>query len=194
MDESPPELKFTADLKVLPEKLEFEYSVTNPGDDDVYLLDLLPGVDPETRKAIVNPGAAFVCCLEDGLVHVLRGIPPLPADKMVAVRVMPLGTKLAQGESVTRKFDIALPMAEQSPYYGPLEPIMYHKLAVKTVRLTVQFLRSTVEDFDCEPSHFAPEFFRVWGKHTVGQAERLVHDFSVTNVDILKRSDNFSRI
>ena len=44
-----------------------------------------------------------------------------------------------------------------------------------------------------EPAPYAPEFYIVRGKHTVGQVESLECQFNIQDVQLLKRTDAFTR-
>jgi hypothetical protein len=119
----------------------------------------------------------------------------LPADRMVLVRIMPLGTKLAPGQSIERVFEVPLPLMEQNHWcYASLSPEGYDSVKVKTLILAVQFLRSTVEKFNAEPAPHGPTLFKVRSKDTVGQAEKMTCEIAVQDLQMLKRKDFFSRL
>jgi hypothetical protein len=179
----------------LPEKIQMHYTVTNCGSKDIYLLDVYPAGDPKSGKAVADYNSVFACLKDSNVAYLLKGIPPLPADRMVSVRIMPLGTKLAPGQSIERVFEVTLPLREQNRwYYTPLGPEGYDGAKVKTLILAVHFLRSTIEGFNAEPAPHGPDLFRVRGKHTVGQAETMTCEIAVQDLQMLRRKDMFSRL
>jgi hypothetical protein len=178
-----------------PDKLRMHYTVTNRGSRDIYLLDAYPGGDPQSRKAAADYNAVYACLKDNNTACLLKGIPPLPADRMVLVRIMPLGTKLAPGQSIERVFEVPLPLMEQNHwYYASLSPEGYDSVKVKTLILAVQFLRSTVEGFNAEPAPHGPNLFKVRSKNTAGHAETISCEIAVQALQVLKRKDFFSRL
>ena len=178
-----------------PDKLRIHYTVTNHGSTDIYLLDVYPGGDLQSRKAAADYNAVYACLKDNNTAYLLKGIPPLPADRMVLVRIMPLGTKLAPGQSIERVFEVPLPLREQNHwYYASLSPEGYDSVKVKTLILAVQFLRSTVEGFNAEPAPHGPNLFKVRSKDTAGQAETMTCEIAVQDLQMLKRRDFFSRL
>jgi hypothetical protein len=181
--------------KFFSDKLQMHYTVTNHSSKDIYLVDVYPGDDPKSGKAAADYNAVYACLKNGNAVYLLRGIAPLPADRHVYVRIMPLGEKLAPGQSIERMFEVPLPLREQNRwYYAPLNPEGYDIVKVKTLILAVQFLRSTIEGFNAEPAPYGPDLYRVRGKDTVGQAETMTYKIAVQGLQMLKRKDFFSRI
>jgi hypothetical protein len=181
--------------ELFPNKLRIHYTVTNRGSTDIYLLDVYPGGDPKYRKVAANYNAVYACIKDSNEAYLLRGIAPLPSDRMVLVRIMPLGTKLAPGQSIERVFEVPLPLREQNHcYYAPLSSEGYDSVKVKTLILAVQFLRPTIAGFNAEPAPHGPNLFKVSGKDTAGQAETMSCEIAVQDLRMLKRKDFFSRL
>lgn len=174
-------------------KLQFDYRIENRSGTPIYALDLLPSVDPGTRTAHADPNGVYVSWIPENRALILKGIAPLPQDRTVAVRVMPLGTPIAPGATLERTTEIPLPLAEHSPYYGELPLRQYEQVEVVEVIFAVQFLRSTVEGFGAVPVDYAPGAFHVQGRNTVGQVETLSCGLPTKNLPLLKRTDNFTR-
>jgi len=142
----------------LPDKIRMHYTVSNRGSKDIYLLDVYPGGDPESRKVVADYNSVYACLKDSNVAYLLKGIPPLPEDRLVYVRIMPLGAKLAPGKTIGRVFELTLPLREQNRwYYAPLRPEDYEAVKVKTLILAVQFLRSTIEGFNTEPAPHGPD-------------------------------------
>jgi hypothetical protein len=189
------DIVLTCHQEFFPDKLRMHYTVSNRGSTDIYLLDAYPGGAPQSRKAAADYNAVYACLKDNNTAYLLKGIPPLPADRMVSVRLMPLGAKLAPGQSIQRMFEVPLPLREQNHwYYAPLSPEGYDSVNVKRLILGVQFLRSTVEGFNAEPAPHGPNLFKVEGKNTAGQAETLTCEIAVQDLQMLKRRDFFSRL
>jgi hypothetical protein len=173
--------------------LQFACTVANGSNADVYLLDAFPAVDPKTRQAFADPNGAYVGWLGGETAYVLKGIPPLPRDRTVAVRIIPLGSRVAPGTTLERTFTVPLPLAEQSPYFGDLPLRQYEQVEITNVIVAVQFIRSTAPGFVATPAEFNPAFFRVQTRHTVQDAETLTSSFPTKGLVLLKRTDNFAR-
>jgi hypothetical protein len=189
------DVKLTCQFELSPEAIAMRYAVVNAGETDIYLMDAYPAVDQSTRTAFADFKSVYVCWKSPSLALVLKGIPPLPSDKLVTVRVMPLATKIAPRGEVQRSISVPLPLREQSPwYYPPLEEKNYEKTTIRTIDFAIQFLRSTVEGFEAEPVDFAPDLYRVRGKRTVGQAETIHYEIDAREVNFWKRRDRFTRL
>ena len=185
----------TCSQKFFPDKLQMHYAVTNRGSKDIYLLDVYQAGDPRSGKAVADYNSVYACIRGSNVAYLLKGIPPLPEDRTVLVRIMPLGMKLAPGQSIERAFQVPLPLREQNRWYcPPLGPEGYDGAKVKTLILAVQFLRSTIEGFNAEPAPHGPDLFRVRGKNTVGQAETMTCEIAVQDLLMLRRKDMFSRL
>lgn len=174
-------------------RLVFPYTVTNHGAADVYVMDALPMVDPVSGQATVDPNAAVIWLGSDGFAHILKGIAPLPAARQVTVRVIPLAAKLPPGDSLTRSLEVPLPLAEIGPYNPDLPLREYELVDIQGVVLALDFLPATVEGFAAEEPPFAPGLYRVRGRETVAQTERVSCAFPSRQLQILKRGDDFPR-
>lgn len=188
------DIKFTSSLEKGESELKIKYSITNTGTKDIYVLDAYPAVDMETRSASADLKSFYLSFREPSTAVVLRGIPPLPSMP-VTVRIMPLGTKVEPGATVVREFSVACPMRERSDwYYTPLPPEEYSDRSVDKIIFRLQFIRSTVEGFNAQPAHYAPEFFVTKGKNTVGQVETLESEFQIDKTQTFVRKDLFPRL
>jgi hypothetical protein len=174
-------------------KLSFPYTITNRSEADIYVMDAVPAVDPATREAVANRDSVVVHLLGDGRAHVLKGIAPLPTDRTVTVRIIPLAAKVPPGETLTRQLEIPLPLAETSPYFPDLPLRQYELVDIPGVLFSVEFLRSTAEGFSAMPVDFAPDLYRVSARNTVGMTERLSSSFPTQRLSIMKRGDAFPR-
>jgi hypothetical protein len=178
-----------------PDKLSFRYVVTNRSVADIYVLDLLPGYDTAAKKPIVNANEYFSCVRADGTGVFLRGIVPLPADHLVSVRIMPLGTKLPPGEKVAREFTPHWPLREYTPYVGPNRPPEdYNRGSIRSVMLAVDFIRSRVVGLQAEPAPHGPDLWKVRSPQIIIEAERLTASFNTAEMPMAVVKARYSRI
>jgi hypothetical protein len=184
----------TAKVSVTKTSIVIEYHFSNQSNSDIYILDAQPGVKPNSQTPYVELNEFYMCFKEPHTAIMLRGILPLPVSP-VSRRVMPLATRLKPKEELDRTLTLELPLRERNDWYDPpLEPDQYVKDTVNKIMLNVQFLRSTVEEFHAEPSDFAPQFFNVSSKNTVGDVETRRVELHIGPTEMLKRTDLFVRI
>jgi hypothetical protein len=174
-------------------KLSFPYTTTNRSAADIYVMDAVPVVDPSTKQAVASRDSVVVYLMGNGRAHVLKGIPPLPTDRSVMVRIIPLAARLSPGAILTRQLEIPLPLAETSPYFPDLPLRQYELVDISGVQFSVEFLRSTAEGFSATPVDFAPDLYRVSARDTAGMTERVVCGFPTQRLSIMKRLDTFPR-
>lgn len=175
------------------ETLVFPYTVINNSGGDIYVLDAIPELDPESGAPRVNLNTAVVARGEDGFAHILRGIAPLPKDRSVSMRVIPLGTKVAQGGTLERRFTINEPLHETGPYHPDLPLSRYRLRDIKGVILTVHYLAASAEGFGAGPIDYAPDMFRVFAKNTIGSTRAVSFQMPARGLNILVRTDDFPR-
>lgn len=181
-------------LEIQPDKLKIAYSLMNRGPQEVYALNGFPARGMTARNPVPNPEGVYVCARPNNAALVLLGITPLPADKLVTVRIIPPGTRLAPGERVERIVELPVPLEERSLYYASLPPEQYDIVAVISLTFMVHFIRSTVPGFHAEPAPHGQGLFRVRSQDTVAQASALEQGFRMPSLKLKKRKDMFSRI
>ena len=174
-------------------QLSFMYEVTNHSSADLYVMDAVPSVDPSTRQAAADRASVVVYLMGDGHAHVLKGIAPLPTDRTVTLRIIPLAVKVAAGATLKRELRVPLPLAEANPYFPDLPLRQYELVDIPGVLFSVEFLRSTTDGFSAEPVNFAPDLYRVSARNTVGMTERVSRSFPTQRLSIMKRPDTFPR-
>jgi hypothetical protein len=194
MPETALDLNLTCHLVRLPDRLRLHYAVDHRGQEDVYVLDVLPGIDAETRAAVADE-RSFYLCRAGGAARVLKGVPPLPAGPAFSVRVMPLGTRLSLGESLQRVVDLLLPLREQNPcYYPPADPEHCDPVDIKELWFNVHVLGGKAEGFYREPVAFAPGYWHVWADDTMARVATLEARLPVSGVRLRVRKDDFTRL
>jgi hypothetical protein len=194
-DKNPTDVILKCKITPSEDKITLTYSVENQSGKDIYLLDAHPRYDEESKKRVADY-KSFYLSSHDSSGFLLKGIPPLPEDKMVAMRIMPLGTKITSKQKIERTLELDLPLKEQNPwYYAPLEDEKdYEKTTITHLIVEVHFMRSTVEDFKAVPALFAPELFNVSSKFTLGTFEKLRSTIDLTETVLLRRTDVFTRL
>lgn len=175
------------------ETLVFPYTLANNTGGDIYVLDALPELDATSGEVRVNLNTAVIARGEDGFAHILRGIAPLPRDRTVSVRIIPLATKLPQGATLERRLTINEPLHETGPYHPDLPVDKYRLREIRGVILTAHYLAASVEGFGAAPVDFAPGLFRVFAKSTVGQTSAVSCQLPARGLAILVRTDDFPR-
>ncbi len=173
--------------------LTLHYEISNKGTRTLYVLDLLPLYDYETKQMKFELHNFFLAFHEPNTVFVLQGVPPLPVDKSVMVRRIPYGTKLSPKMNLKREIEIALPLTEKSPYYSPLKDDEYEKADVSRLLLQVDFLPDNLEGFDAEELPQAKDLYLVRAKNMNGQLESVNCRTEISKTRILQRTDNFTR-
>lgn len=165
-----PDVSLTAQPALSSSELRVRYTIANKSAGDIYVLDAR-----RVRGANGQPAVATDLCSvfkndeDDG--EVLVGIAPLPANKMVAVRIMPVATKLAPGASQTRELrPIPLPLTEQTPYVTADEIARAQATTVRRLVLSVQYLRASTPSLVATALPFAPGFFDVKTPQTAEDA------------------------
>jgi hypothetical protein len=175
--------------------LQVSYSVTNHAGHDVYVLDQIPLVDRTTRKGRLDLSSLHLAFRAPAGVRLLKGIPPLPSDRHVMVRVIPLGTRVTPGAKLARAFELPLPLQEQGAYWGPADRDQCELCKVNQVQLCVHVLPSTAAGFEAHPaSDFpGPDLFLVATAATARDALSLECAKEVAGLELLRRRDAFDR-
>lgn len=193
MDKAVRDVTLSCRQELLPGKLKINYTVSNGATTDIYVLDVLPTANLQTREPVADLSVLYLSWRAPATAYILKGIPPLPVGRQVLVRRMPLGRKLAPGEKLDRMFELPLPLMEQGPYDPPLKPQDYDQIQVNNVLLTVQFVRSTLEGFKAEPVAHGPNLYYIRARFLVDRAENLSCEF-LQPTDLLRRKDGFTRV
>ncbi len=174
-------------------RLVFPYVLTNGSSELVYVMDATPKFDPATNMWSADHDSVVVWLGADDAARVMKGIAPLPVDADVWARVIPLAAPLRPGETLERRLELPLPLAETSPYFPDLPLRQYQLHDIKGITLIVEFLRTSVEGFTAAPVDYAADLYQVRGYNTPEQVQRVGQTFPVRQLSILKRPDNFPR-
>ena len=100
--------------------LVFPYQIANGGRADIYVMDAVAEWDADTSKVHLNTNSVVIAQASDGFAHIMKGIAPLPADRSVAVRVIPLAGEGTAGGTLERRLEVGLPLHKTDPYHPDL--------------------------------------------------------------------------
>jgi hypothetical protein len=162
-------------LRASGDGLELTYTARNTGTDDAYLLDLTSRPRDHSNFD-VEVRASYLAWLGGTVAHLGQGIAPLPPDRTVGVRVIPLANRLAPGASVTRTLRLPSPLAELGPYDPPASAP--GGPTIDRLIVTLSALRApapsapSARGFEAEEMPGHAGVFRVGTSHTVGDVER----------------------
>jgi hypothetical protein len=175
------------------DKLIFPYTVENPSGVDVYVMDAMPTVDAATRAAAVNPRVVTVIHGPGTDATTGRFIAPLPTDRRVAMPVIPLARRLPHGGTFEGRVELALPLAETSPYFADLTLRQYEVVTITGVVFTIGFWVAGEDGLAALPCDYAPDLFTVVTRNTVRSARRVSQRFQVRALQLFRRTDAFPR-
>jgi hypothetical protein len=173
--------------------LVFAFRLLNDTGGDIYVFDAIPTWDAVAKKAGLDHHNLVVALSPDKFVHLTRGIAPLPPDRDVVVRIIPLAVRLPPGETLARTLELRLPMHEASPYYPDLPVRDYRQVDIAGVELRVEFLRASAEGFAAAPVDGAPDLYRVMARNTVGMTSFVTCRLPARGLTVLRRPDPFTR-
>lgn len=183
--------EFTADQLVM------HYTVTNRSQNDVYILDVSPTIDLATKEPITNLDIIYLGWEKPATAHILKGIMPLPVERRVMVRLMPIGAKLPPQQELVRTFKVNLPLQEQSPYYLPVQKFEeqdFETRSVSNLLLTVQFVRSIAESFAVTEAPHGPDLYAFKGKYLIDYVENMQCESPMQSQPLLVRKGPFARL
>lgn len=187
------DIKFEATANVSDEKLTVTYKITNQSKTDIYLLDVLPLYDPETRQPHVDLNNSVLIWQEPDTVRLIRGLPPYPEEKDMSAFITPQAKKIAANESLKREIELPLPLVESNPYYSPLEPEKYEPVKVNKLKLYVDIIRSDVEGFEAKSVAFGEDLFHIRSKYLIAQVKTFYKEFSIMEIELLSYPGTFTR-
>jgi hypothetical protein len=168
-----PDVSLSAQHVLSSSELRIRYTIANKSKGDIYVLDARRVRGANGQPAVAADLSSLVKN-DAGDAEVLVGIAPLPDNKLVAVRIMPVATKLAPGASQTRELrPIPLPLTEQTPYVTTDEIANAQITTVRQVVLGVQFIRASTPALVATPLPFAPSFYDVKTPQTAEDAREV---------------------
>lgn len=173
--------------------LVFEYSLANGGNGPVYASDAGTRTDAQAGTAEADPGIVTIWRAQDGYAHVLKGVAPLPEERDVPGRIMPLMVRVAPGERIARRLVLALPLAEQSDYYPPGPVRDYRIEEIEGVRLSIDVLTAAPPGFAPEAVDYAEGFVDIGVRGTLPLLRRVSCSFRAKGLHLLVRTGDYPR-
>ena len=173
--------------------LLFPYTLENQGPGEVFAMHALASGDPMTGEARANDTAAIVIAGDDGDAIIGKFAAPLPVDRRIAVPDLPLARRLGAGASLEGRVEIALPLAETSPYFPDLTLRRYEIVEIRGVVFTIGYWLAGVDGLTAAPAEYAPELFMIETRDTRRSARRVSQRFPTTALQLFKRTDAFPR-
>jgi hypothetical protein len=173
--------------------LVFAYTLENQGPGEVYAMHAVPSVEPASGAARANDTAAVVIASDTGDAVIGKFAAPLPADRRIAVPVFPLARRLLAGASLDGRLEIALPLAETSPYFADLTLRQYEMVDIKAVVFTIGYWLGGADGLNAAPTDYAPDLFSVETRNTLRSARRVWQRFPTSGLQLFKRTDAFPR-
>ncbi|MEO7673023.1 MAG: hypothetical protein ABIU09_02975 [Pyrinomonadaceae bacterium] len=187
------DVKFTSNVEQGEKKLIVSYELANTGKDDIYLLDILPLYDLETRQPRVDLNHSVLIFNEPNGVRLIRGLPPYPQEKDMSAYITPHASKILPGKSLKRVIELPVPLVESNPYYSPLERDLYEPETVRKMKLSVHFIRSSVEGFEAKPVAFGEGVVFIKSKFLIRDVEKRYSEHQFKEVAFLKYPGVFTR-
>jgi hypothetical protein len=173
--------------------LIFPYTLENRGSVEIYAMHALPSLDRAGDTATANDQAAVVILGADGDAILGKFAAPLPTDRRIAFPILPLARLLAPQTSVEGRLEIALPLAETSPYFPDLTLRQYDMVDIKGVVFTIGFWPAGADGLSAVPADYAPDLFTVTTRNTVRSARRVWQRFPTSGLQLFRRTDAFPR-
>jgi hypothetical protein len=173
--------------------LHFTYTLENCGTADVYAMHAVPSLDPASGEARAREQVAVVILGPDQDAVLGKFMAPLPTDRRVAVPVLPLARHLPVGASLEARLEIALPLAETSPYFADLTLRQYEIVDIKAVVFTIGYWEAGRDGLVATPTDYAPGLFTVATRNSRGSARRATQRFPTTGLQLFRRLDLFPR-
>lgn len=184
-------------LACTPEKTEdrivLAYEITNRGAETWFIMDAMVGVDPATRQPRLEPDNVTLWQAAAGHANVLVGWPPVPTDRNVGVRAIPVAVRLAPRETLRRRLELPLPLAERSPYFPAANLRDYRIAEITGLALLIDVLPDTAPGLRVEPVAFAPSHVRALSANMDGDLRRVRASFRTQGLHLMVRTDAYPR-
>lgn len=161
------DLVVTAALAEVSGRLELTYTVEDRADDDAYVLDVSQVVAGRTTLYLVTP--IYLAWTGGGSAHLVQGIAPLPPDRDMNVRVIPLAERVPAHGKLVRTVVLPRPLAEFGPYDVPAAPGADQPL--RELVVTVMAMRPSARGFRRSAIDGAAGIYRVEAAYTLGSTE-----------------------
>ena len=168
--------------------LVFPYTLANDGPGEVYAIHALAvGGTP------ANESAAVVIAGEDSDAIVGKFVPPLPADRRIAVSVVPLARCLPAGGLLEGRIEVVLPLAETSPYFPDLTLRQYQIVDLAGVVLTIGYWLADPTEVVARQASAGPDLLTVHQVSPEVSPRSVRQRFPTRGLQLFRRTDGFLR-
>jgi hypothetical protein len=106
---------------------------------------------------------------------------------------VPLAKRLVPGGRIEGLIEIALPLAETSPYFADLPLRQYEMIDFDAVVFTIGYWVDGVDGLAAAPVDYAPDLFVVATRKTLRSVRHVTQRFPTKALQIFKRLDAFPR-
>ena len=171
----------------------FPYRIENGGAAPIWVMDALPGLDPDSRQARVIDQPTIVVLQTTGDALVGKFVPPLPTDRDVLAPLTPLAVLLKPGEALERTLTVPSPLAEWSPYLPEALFRTYEAVSVQGLVFAVDCWPFDVAGLAVMPAAYSPGHHGMHGPDPGGAAWRVTQRFPSRNLQLFRRLDEFPR-
>lgn len=169
--------------------LFFPYLVENLGPDEVFVMDAMACPDPATRAAgAAERSAVLIGRAGDAIVGTY--VPPMPADRHMAMPVIPLARRLARGGVLEHKLEITAPYAETSPWLPDPAPEQHSATGINGIVLAVGYWPVGMPGLVAAEAAYAPGLYSI--APACGGATASMR-FPTTGLKFSRRTDLFPR-
>ena len=174
-------------------QLTFPYRLENGCGVDLYVMDAIPVPGPEGRAEAADDQAVVIILAPDGDALLGKFPAPLPADRRIAVPVIPLARRLAPGEVLERELAVKLPLAETSPYFPELTLRQYEPVEIAAVVFAICYWLAGEPGLAAVPAETEGDLWRVVTRHPLKNLHMARQRFPTKGLQIFKRLDAFPR-
>lgn len=175
------------------ETIIMTYGVANGGTSVAYVSDAGMRVEPSTRTASADPDQVSIWLTHDRYAKVLKGVPPPPEDADVLFTIMPLMVALEPGASIARTLILALPLAEQSPYFGVGNLRDYRLAEIEGMVLAIDVFARVPSGFVPRPVSYAPGHVNIGVRGTIPLLTRLSCRFPTRGMQMMVLTHAYPR-
>jgi hypothetical protein len=134
-----PDLQLTVRERHTRDSLRIDCTFTNRADGPLYVFTCMASawLEPLPHRAYT----AFR--EEDRALHVLLGVPPIPKDLDVHVKIVPFSSLVQPGKSVSEYFEMPIPVPEWQPYADPEEAVEAETVSAAKIVVTAEYFGTT---------------------------------------------------
>jgi hypothetical protein len=168
------DVSLSAQHSVSTNDVRIRYTIKNGSAGDIYVLNGMKSWNPGTREPVVLADDYSFFLRDRTEAVVLVGIPPLPKGRLVAVRSIPLATKVASGGSFTQDLrPIPLPLTERSPYMTVEDMERLEATKVQQMSLAVQYLPASAPEIEVASVAYDTAHVAVSTPNTIGDVKEI---------------------